>query len=323
VNGGNISGATNATLSISSAQTTNSGSYQLIVTNFAGSTTSLVAVLTVTNVFPSLNPLASQTVAVGTNVTFTVTGSPGTTPLSFQWQKDGINLTNGTTTWGSTISGATNDPLQIANVQTNDDGNYWLIVSNPAGSVTSTVATLTAVTFPTIVTPPTNQTVGLGSALTFTVTAAGTAPLHYQWQYDGTSLTDGTNAAGSIMSGSTSTALAIQDAQTNENGGYTVVVTNSLGSVTSTPPAVLTVLTVPTFIGITAGTNGSIIVSGTGGTNGANYDVYASTNLALPLSQWTQLQLYADLQFGSQGQFIFTNMPPPNLPQQFYILKVP
>ncbi len=321
VSGGNISGATNATLIISNAQTTNNGNYQLIVTNYAGSVTSSVVALTVTNIPTSLNPLSGQTVAVGSNVTFTVTGTGGTPPLYFQWQKNGINLTNGTTISGSIIIGATNNPLLIFNAQTNDDGNYWFIVTNPAGSVTSSVAVLTVTETPLITTQPTNQTVGLGSAVTFVVTAAGAAPLSYQWQFGGANLTNGLAPDGSIIGGATTPTLSLNNAQTSNNGGYSVVVTNSFGSVTSSPPAVLTVLTAPAFTTIMpAGTTGGFVLSGVGGTNNATFIVLTSTNLATPLAQWTSINAF---QFGSQGQFVFTNTPPTNTPQQFYLLQSP
>jgi hypothetical protein len=316
VNRGNISGATNATLNISSAQTTNSGSYQLIVTNFAGSATSAVAVLTVTNIATSLNPPTSQTVAVGTTAKLIVTGTGGTPPLFLQWQKNGINLTNGPTGSGSIISEPTNDPLYITNVQLSDAGNYWLIVTNPAGSVTSAVAVLTVTMAPLITVPPTNQTVGLGSAVTFTVSAVGIAPLSYQWQENGTSLTNGNRISGVI-----NTNLTLTNAQVSDNGNYSVIVTNNFGSVTSSPPAVLTVLTAPMFGGITAGTNGSFILTGSGGTNNGTYSVLTSTNLATPVGLWTPVA--TNQQFNSLGQFIFTNIAPTDAVQLFYILQTP
>lgn len=325
--------STNSTLTIFNAQTTNNGDYTVIVSNGAGSVTSSNAVLTVTNVLPLITTQpVSQTNGIGGGslgyVYFSISETKGTSPETYQWVKDGTNLVNGGTNlpgaaYPDHIYGATTNELFIVDPQTNDDGTYWLVITNPAGVVTSSNATLTIVLFPTIVTPPTNQTVGLGSTQTFTVSAAGRTNLVYQWQFNGVNLTDGTNADGSIISGSTNAALTIANAQTTDDGGYTVIVTNSLGSVTSSPPAVLTVLTVPTFTGITMNTNGGFVITGIGGTSEANYDVYASTNLALPFSQWTELQLNADLQFGSQGQFTFTYTPPTNTPQQFYILKIP
>jgi hypothetical protein len=209
----------------------------------------------------------------------------------------------------------------IFNAQTNDDGNYWFIVTNPAGSVTSSVAVLTVTETPLITTQPTNQTVGLGSAVTFVVTAAGAAPLSYQWQFGGANLTNGLAPDGSIIGGATTPTLSLNNAQTSNNGGYSVVVTNSFGSVTSSPPAVLTVLTAPAFTTIMpAGTTGGFVLSGVGGTNNATFIVLTSTNLATPLAQWTSINAF---QFGSQGQFVFTNTPPTNTPQQFYLLQSP
>jgi uncharacterized delta-60 repeat protein len=73
----------------------------------------------------------SQTRFVGQTATFTVEAT-GTPPLSFQWLFD-----------GTPISGATNASLRLANLQFTQAGRYSLVVSNPLGSVTSAVATLT------------------------------------------------------------------------------------------------------------------------------------------------------------------------------------
>ena len=76
---------------------------------------------------------------------------------------------------------------------------------------------------PTITTAPGNQTVTAGLAATFTVVAAGTAPLSYQWQKNGTAI------SGATSSGYTTPAT------TSSDGGalFTVVVSNSVGSTTS------------------------------------------------------------------------------------------
>jgi polygalacturonase len=69
-------------------------------------------------------------------------------------------------------------------------------------------------------------------------------------------------------------------------------------------------------------TNGgeSFVLSGTGGvTNGAYY-VLASTNLALPLDQWTPV---ATNPFDGNGNFSFTNTPDPYCPRMFYRLQLP
>jgi Leucine-rich repeat (LRR) protein/alpha-tubulin suppressor-like RCC1 family protein len=72
----------------------------------------------------------SQVAVVGANVTLSVvaTGAP---PLSYQWQKNGTNIT-----------AATNATLSINDVQTTDFGSYAVAVSNTFGSVTSQAAAL-------------------------------------------------------------------------------------------------------------------------------------------------------------------------------------
>ncbi len=310
--GVHISGATNTILTITCPETNDSGNYQVIVTNYGSSVTSSVAVLTVTNI-PTVftQQPASQTVGVGSNVTFGVSGTVQQ-PFSVQWVKDGTNLVN-----GGRISGATNSTgiLTISNVGTNDDGTYWIVVTTPWGVLASSNAVLTVVSFPTIIVSPTNQTVGLGSTVTSVVSAAGKAPLSYRWQLNGINL-----VAGGRISAVTNTILTITNAQTSDDGAYTVIVTNSVGSVTSAPPAVLTVLTAPLFGGITADTNGGFILNGVGGTNNGTYTVLTSTNLATPLGLWTPV---ATNNFGNLGQFVFTNIPPTNTPQQFYLLQMP
>ena len=141
------------------------------------------------------------------------------------------------------------------------------------------------VSFPTIIVPPTNQTVGLGSTVAFVVSAVGQSIVKL-------SLADERNwfvERGTHQWLLTNSALIISNAQTSDDAGYSVIVTNTLGSVTSSPPAVLTVLTAPSFEGITAesGTNGVFILNGVGGTNNGPYFVLTSTNLSTPLGLWT------------------------------------
>ncbi|MEK8029231.1 DUF3500 domain-containing protein [Ideonella sp. DXS29W] len=77
---------------------------------------------------------ASQTVALGSAVSFSVVAS-GSGTLSYQWRKA-----------GTSISGATSSTFSIAAVASSDAGSYDVVVSNSAGSVTSSAATLTVTT---------------------------------------------------------------------------------------------------------------------------------------------------------------------------------
>jgi hypothetical protein len=314
VNGGNISGATNTTLTINPAQTTNSGNYQLIVTNYGGSVTSLVANLTVTNGPPVITVQPTNQLVETGQSAFLVSAAAGSPSLGYQWQAQETNLTWTNVLNGGNISGATGSTLTFSGAQTNNSGNYQVVVTNYVGSVTSAVAVLTITSAPFLTVQPTNQTVGVGSTVTFFVNGYATPPFSLQWVENGIILVDGGN-----ISGSTNNLLTITNAQTYNDGNYWIVVTNNYGSVTSSV-ATLTVLTAPLFGGITAGTNGGFILSGVGGTNSGNYVVLTSTNLATPVALWTPV---ATNQFGSQGQFIFTNTPSTNTSQQFYLLQMP
>jgi len=91
------------------------------------------------------DPPQDQIKNAGTTAAFSV-GVTGTAPFTFQWQRNGANLVN-----GGNVSGATTSELTLTAVTTNDAADYTVVVSNPAGSVTSVVAAL-SVTLPN--TPP-------------------------------------------------------------------------------------------------------------------------------------------------------------------------
>jgi len=213
--GVNISGATTATLTLSSVTTASAGNYAVTVTNSAGSITSSTATLTVNVVTaaPTITTQpASQTVTAGATVTFTVNAT-GTAPLSYQWMKG-----------GASISGATTATLTLSSVTTASAGSYTVLVSNSIGTVTSAAAILTvnSAGAPTIASQPASQIVIVGTSVTFTVSATGTAPLNYQWM-----------KGGANISGATTATLTLSSVTATDAGNYTVLVSNSAGSVTS------------------------------------------------------------------------------------------
>ena len=166
---------------------------------------------------------------------------------------------------------------------------------------------------PLITVQPTNQTAEVGAVVVLAVSATGTAPLSYQWQVDGTNLMDGGQFSGAI-----SNVLTISNAQLTNSGTYTVIITNIAGSMTSSN-AVLTVGPL-SFAQVVAAGGGNFILSGVGGAIDGTYYVLATTNLTLPLTNWTAI---ATDQFDGLGDFIFTNAAQTNAPQLFYILKQP
>jgi hypothetical protein len=222
-NGTNISGATNTSLTLTNLQTTNAGSYTVVVTNIAGSVTSAVATLTVNTKPVITSQPQSQAVPLGQTAAFSV-GASGIAPLRYRWSFN-----------GTALAGATNASLTLTNVQTTNAGNYSVVITNNAGSATSTVATLTVYVPPAITNQPQSQALMLGQDASFSVGASGTAPLNYQWSFNGTNI-----------SGATNTSLTFTNVQTTDAGNYSVTVYNFYGSVTSTV-ATLTVYVPPTI----------------------------------------------------------------------------
>jgi hypothetical protein len=88
---------------------------------------------------------------------------------------------------------------------------------------------------PTITRQPASRSVDAGTTARFKVKAAGTPPLYYQWQFNGVGLTNGGSA-----SGATNASLTLTNVQPAQAGNYTVMVSNAVGSVTSSN-ALLTV----------------------------------------------------------------------------------
>jgi hypothetical protein len=153
----------------------------------------------------------SQTVYAGSSVSFSASAD-GALPLSWQWYFRGAAIAN-----------ATSANLSLTAVSTNQEGIYFVVVTNNFGSDTSQHAALTVLDAPpSITSQPTNQTVAVGSYVTFYVGAVGSLPLYFQWRFNNNSIPDATNSS-----------LTLGPLTGNEAGTYSVIVSNSLGSVFS------------------------------------------------------------------------------------------
>jgi hypothetical protein len=221
--GAAISGATAA--SYTTPVTTSSDSatqFTVTVTNGFGNVTSNAATLTVTaaGVAPSITSQpVGKTVAAGQTASFSVTAT-GTGTLTYQWKKN-----------GAAISGATSSAYTTPATIASDNGAVFTVtVTGTSGNVTSSGATLTVNALPSITAQPASKSVLTGQTATFSITAAGTAPLTYQW-----------NKGGAAISGATSASYTTPATTSADSGAqFTVTVTNGTGSVTSNP-ATLTV----------------------------------------------------------------------------------
>ena len=218
--GTNVTGATAAAWT-TPVYPIGTNSVQVQCINQYGTTASIAVFLAVTNGALSITA-QPQSVTVGafSNATFTVTAT-GNPTITYQWRFAGTN-----------IGGATAASYTRTNCMPAVAGSYQVVVSNPYLSVTSAVATLTITNAiaPSISVQPQSTTVTAGQDATFSVTASGTAPLAYQWRLGGV------NIVGATASTYTKSGTVLGDS----GGSYTVVVTNSFGSITSAA-AVLTV----------------------------------------------------------------------------------
>lgn len=205
-----IAGATSPTLALTDLQAADAGIYSAVVTNAFGSATSQGAVLVVDSKPRILTQAVSVLISPGATTNFNILADGPL--LSYQWWHGGL-----------TVPGATNSNLVISNALAGAQGNYLVVVSNFAGSVTSAVATLSFdASALSILVPPKNATAEAGYSASFNVLVSGIPPFAYQWEQNGTPL-----------AGATNSSLTLQSVRTNDAGAYAVVVTNDYASLTS------------------------------------------------------------------------------------------
>lgn len=284
-NGTNIAGATNALLHVTNALLANVGSYSVRVSNNAGAVDSSPASLTVVPGTPSFaDSFANRGILIGftnfvtgNNSEFTrESGEPdhagrkGAHSAWLTWTAPD-NGTCEMETFGSSFdtvlavyTGASLSNLTF--IAANDDASNEVLQSRVAFSAVAGAAYQIAVdgysaadagnityrlsfsnAAPIIAVQPQNRSVVQGSNATFSVTALGYPPLTYQWRFNGTEIAGATNAT-----------LVLGNAQTANEGFYSVVVANGFGSAIS-EGARLTVLRPPAIASLSAD---SIVVAG-------------------------------------------------------------
>ena len=213
-----IPGANSSAYTTDATSLADSGTkYSVVVSNDLGTVTSNDASLTVTAKPAITTQPVSQAVAAGQTASFSVVAT-GTEPLTYQWKKDGSN-----------IDGATSSTYKPVSSSELNGAKFSVVVSNSLGTVTSNEAVLSDVA---IGTQPSNQTAFASKTATFSVTAGGTGPFTYQWKKNGTDIPNATS--------SSYTTPEATSADIGEALAYSVVVSNSAGTVTSNP-ATLTV----------------------------------------------------------------------------------
>ncbi len=191
INGGNISGATNDTLTIFPVLSTDTSLlYNVIVSGICSKDTSVNAAL-VTNaaIIITVQP-TNQIACTGGTVSFIVQSSGS--GLTYQWRKGNINLIN-----AGNISGVTNDTLTINPIGITDTSSFYnvIIMSACSPNDTSNSVSLTVNAATIITTQPTNQIACTASSAMFIIHATGTG-LTYQWRKGNVNLNNGGNISG-------------------------------------------------------------------------------------------------------------------------------
>ncbi len=165
----------------------------------------------------------NRTINATESTTFSVAAT-SPTPLTYQWQRNGVSLSN-----AGHYSGVNTDTLTVSNAEPEDAGSYRCIVSNDSGPVNSSLATLTIIDAPAITVQPSSVLVSAGFPAAFSVSAMGRPPLSYQWLHD-----------GAPVGGNTST-LNLASTVAGDAGQYRVVITNVTGATTSSVVALTVV----------------------------------------------------------------------------------
>ena len=154
---------------------------------------------------------ASQTVAAGNNVTFSL-GTMGTPPMTNQWYGN-----------GNRIAGATATSLTLNSVQAGDAGSYYVVASNAGGTVVSSNALLTVTpSAPIITAQPGGVPVLLGGSATFSSGASGTSPMYYQWLFNNVPIP-----------GATGPSLTLNNVRYADAGNYSLLASNTVGTAAS------------------------------------------------------------------------------------------
>ena len=173
----------------------------------------------------------------GTNSLFQ--GFTNTTPYSLQFilQRTALTALAITETWSNFANGAT---ISVSTVDTSATAfSFDGIAYRPQSGTTVPLTNLfqevkievtSSPVAPSVTTQPIDQTVSSGQNVTFSPVFNGTLPLFYQWYYN----------TNTVLANATNSTLVLTNVQVGDAGGYSVIVSNSSGSATSTV-AMLTV----------------------------------------------------------------------------------
>ena len=207
--------------------------YKCTVTNSGGSATSAEATLSVTAKPKITKQPSDVSINKGAVASFKVSASGS--GLKYQW----YYLKPGEKTWNKVVSNGTAATYSVTTEERHDGYKYKCIVTNNAGSATSSTVQLSVVSVPKITKQPADASIQEGDAISFSVVCTGSG-LKYQWYYCKT----GESTWNKVVVGGTSANYTVTTEARHDGYKYRCVVSNSAGEVTS-KTAKLTVILRP------------------------------------------------------------------------------
>ena len=254
--GAPYSGSTTGTLTINPATPAMSGYiYRAQLSNATCTVPAVTNSATLTvNTLPAITSSpASQTICLGGNTTFTVAATG--TGISYQWQ---VNTGSGfaNVPAAAPYSGTTTATLTITNATAAmTTYQYRAVVTGTCPPAANSAAATLTVIVPVSITTQAAATAEVcsGSNTSFTIVAASTLPINYQWQVSTVANPTFTNVVnGNGISGANSATLAFANSTAAMSGTYRVQLSNATCTVpTVSASSVLTVRQLPT-VGLTA-----------------------------------------------------------------------
>jgi trimeric autotransporter adhesin len=236
-NGGNISGANTAMLTINPTSLSDSSSiYNVVVSGMCTPNDTSLKVSLMINTAPSIiTPATSQTVCAGSPVSFSVAAIG--TGISYQWMNGTTILAN-----SGNFSGVNTSILTINPANISDTSSFYhvVIAGSCAPNDTSLRVSLMLNTAPSIITQVSSQTVCAGSPVSFSVAATGTG-LTYQWRKGTVNLVN-----GGTISGANTAMLTINPTNLSDTSSfYNVVVSGMCTPNDTSIKALLSVIAIP------------------------------------------------------------------------------
>ncbi len=215
-----IPGATSNFYDVPAALTLQSFMFSLVATNLLGAVTNHVTLRPEPMLF--YGPYDQQ-VSGGETVYVSVDVS-GQPPFTYQWRRDGTNL-----------PGAITRTLTFTNFPAGASNGFAVVVTNPYGTRTSAVATVTSPAFdpPVTLMPTATPLARYGRDSVLFAQASGALPMRFQWLFNGQPLAGETNAS-----------LLLLNFSADQSGSYSHLATNQFGTATS-PALLLSGITEP------------------------------------------------------------------------------